>query len=138
MKMINSVKMEVENLKVNISTNTKDIAEYKAKMLSSAGENASNAESVTINAHSTGNNANYSLLNGPSDIGGKCPSPTYVYYHQGIDYCCCGHGCCWERCILSKPPAQCLQNVTNSKWIYSKELGYFQAFQFKNDYQLAN
>ena len=56
MKMINSVKMEVENLKANISANTKDIADYKAKMLNNAVEIASNAENVTINAHTTGRN----------------------------------------------------------------------------------
>ena len=138
MKMINSVKMEVENLKVNISTNTKDIADYKAKMLSYAGEIASNVENVTINAHSTGKNASYSFLNGPSDVGGKCPSPTYVYNHQGKDFCCCGHGCCWDKCILSKPPPGCLQNVPNSTWIHSKHLGYFQAFQLQNEDQFAN
>jgi len=30
------------------------------------------------------------------------------------------------------PPVDCLQNVPKSKWIYSKNLGYHQAFQFQS------
>ena len=48
-----------------------------------------------------------------------------------LDYCCCKPGCCWARCLGTKssiPPNDCLKNVPNSQWIYSEDLGYFQAF----------
>merc|ERR1712224_38010 len=34
------------------------------------------------------------VIIGPSDVGGTCPSPSYKYWK----YCCCGAGCCWEKC----------------------------------------
>lgn len=66
------------------------------------------------------------MISGPSDFGGHCPSPTYKYRESGIDYCCCSNACCWERCVFSTPPADCLPS--GHQWIYSAELGYFQAF----------
>ena len=66
-----------------------------------------------------------------SDVGGECPSPSYLYEYAGVDYCCCGDGCCWNECSYSTPPADCLQNVPDSQWIYSEDLGYFQAWQSK-------
>ena len=66
---------------------------------------------------------------GPSDVGGQCPSPSFKYTEAGVDYCCCGAGCCWEKCTYSTPPADCLQDVSDSQWIYSEDLGYFQGFQ---------
>ena len=65
------------------------------------------------------------LLFGPSDVGGQCPTPTFKYG----DKCCCSNGCCWEKCVRSTPPKECLQNVPNSQWIYSEDLHYFQAYQ---------
>ena len=47
----------------------------------------------------------------------------------GIDYCCCGDACCWDKCRYEMPPVDCLQSIPNSQWIYSEELGYFQAFK---------
>ena len=69
------------------------------------------------------------LLSGPSDVGGQCPSPSYKYVHAGVENCCCANGCCWIECSLSTPPQECLQNLPNSHWLYSEDLGYFQAFQ---------
>ena len=46
-----------------------------------------------------------------------------------IDYCCCGDACCWDKCRYETPPADCLQSIPNSQWIFSEELGYFQAFK---------
>ena len=73
------------------------------------------------------------LLSGPSDVGGQCPKPSSKYGEAGKDYCCCGNACCWKKCTYSKPPQECLQNVPNSQWIYSEDLGYFQAFQTKGN-----
>ena len=69
------------------------------------------------------------LITGPSDFGAPCPSPSYNEYRQsGKDYCCCSDGCCWDKCVSSQPPVDCLQGVSGGEWIYSVELGYFQAF----------
>jgi len=68
------------------------------------------------------------LLTGPDDVGGICPRSTYQFF----DECCCGGGCCWNSCATSSPPTNCLQGVSNSKWIFNCNLGYYQAFQSKN------
>ena len=68
------------------------------------------------------------LITGPPDLGAPCPSPSYKYTYSGIDYCCCYGGCCWDKCASSAPPTNCLQGVSGGEWIYSAELGYFQAF----------
>ena len=73
------------------------------------------------------------LLSGPSDVGGQCTAPSLIYREGGVDYCCCGNACCWDRCTYSTPPQECLQNVPNSQWIYSEDLGYFQAFQTRGN-----
>ena len=73
------------------------------------------------------------LLSGPLDVGGQCPTPSFEYGHAGVDYCCCAKHCCWKRCTFSTPPLECLQNVTKSQWIYSEDLGYFQAFQTRGN-----
>ena len=73
------------------------------------------------------------LLSGPYDVGGQCPSPSYEYVHDGVDYCCCDNECCWDKCSLSPPPEECLENIPNSQWVYSKEHGYFQAFQTRGN-----
>ena len=66
------------------------------------------------------------FLTGPSDFGEPCPSTTFKYTYAGRDYCCCGAGCCWDKC--GAPPSDCLQGVPGGTWIYSVELNYFQAF----------
>jgi len=66
-------------------------------------------------------------IDGPLNVGGKCPSPTYEYTHQGIDYCCCGDGCCWDKCTYDTPPDECLANVPNSSWYYDQGDGYWRA-----------
>ena len=71
----------------------------------------------------------YHQIFGPSDVGGQCPMPSYKYREEGIDYCCCGSGCCWNRCTRKTPPDDCLQNIPNSQWIYTEDHDYFQAFQ---------
>ena len=69
------------------------------------------------------------LITGPSDFGAPCPSPSYNEYRQsGKDYCCCSDGCCWDKCVSSQPPVDCLQGVSGGEWTYSVKLGYFQAF----------
>ena len=68
-------------------------------------------------------------INGPSDVGGQCPAPTYTYAQGEKEFCCCADGCCWTRCLMSTPPSDCLQGIPNSQWIYSEELGYYQAFR---------
>ena len=70
---------------------------------------------------------NLKPLIGPSDVGGQCPSPTFPY--GSGKYCCCANGCCWSGCTFTEPPADCLQNVPNSYWIYSQDLGVYQAMQ---------
>ena len=69
-----------------------------------------------------------SLITGPSDVGAQCPSPSY----ESNNVCCCSDGCCWDKCWgnwdkFTPPPVDCLQAVPRSEWIYSTELGHFQA-----------
>jgi len=55
---------------------------------------------------------------------GECPSPTYEYTESlGIPYCCCGNGCCLDKCTRDTPPEDCLANIPNSKWYYHQGLG---------------
>ena len=70
------------------------------------------------------------MITGPSDFGAPCPSPTYDYTYSGVDYCCCSDGCCWDRCVSSAPPADCIQGLFGGEWRYSAELGYFQAYAY--------
>jgi len=70
-------------------------------------------------------------LIGPLDVGGQCPSPTYEYTYAGEDYCCCGDGCCWDKCTWSTPPADCIENVAYSQWIYLQDLDYHKAIARK-------
>ena len=59
----------------------------------------------------------------------SCPLPTdRAKSKNALDICCCSVNCCWDKCTFSTPPSDCLKNVTNSQWIYSQKLGYFQAF----------
>ena len=66
------------------------------------------------------------MLNGPFDVGGSCPSPTYK---DNEIYCCCREDCCWSKCNLASPPEDCLKNVVNSQWVYNYEVGYYMAIQ---------
>ena len=65
------------------------------------------------------------LLVGPDDVGGICPASTYMWRGQ----CCCGASCCWDQCDWSTPPATCIQEVPDSRWIFNTNLVYYQAFK---------
>jgi len=75
------------------------------------------------------------VLSTPSDfVGGQCPLPSAIYRHEdGKDYCCCDRNCCFNKCTLDEPSFECLKNVPNSQWIFSEELGYWQAFQYNSE-----
>ena len=64
------------------------------------------------------------VISGPSDVGGTCPSGTYKYFQA----CCCGHGCCWDVCRDANPPDSCIAQVEGAQWIYNSGLGYYQAY----------
>merc|ERR1719414_1184146 len=68
---------------------------------------------------------NSTLISGPQDVGGKCPSSIQTYQET----CCCGNSCCWDNCRWDNPPDDCLNTIPNSKWIWNEELGYYQAVQ---------
>ena len=53
------------------------------------------------------------LLIGPKDVGGNCPSPSYKWRNN----CCCANGCCWKDCDKKTPPQSCLNGVPNSQWV---------------------
>ena len=57
---------------------------------------------------------------------------------DGKEYCCCEDNCCYNKCTLEKPPRICLRYVPNSQWIYKKDLGYFQAFQYGKNHEMYN
>ena len=72
---------------------------------------------------------NQETLIGPSDVGGTCPAGTYNYRKRGSNSCCCGHNCCFGRCLsreLSKY-TDCLSGVPNSAWEWNNDLRYYQA-----------
>jgi hypothetical protein len=60
------------------------------------------------------------MITGPSDLGAPCPSPSYESTYSGIDYCCCSDGCCWDKCVSSAPPTNCLRGVSEGKVIIEK------------------
>ena len=68
-------------------------------------------------------------ISGPSDVGGICPNPTYEFLHYDNKVCCCGDGCCWDRCILKVPPKDCLKEVSTAGWKFNAKLGYYQAIR---------
>ena len=72
------------------------------------------------------------LLVGPQDVDGSCPSPTHKYRNN----CCCQHGCCWGNCRKRNPPQNCLDGVPNSRWIKDNEKGYYIAVRNWNDSDL--
>ena len=72
------------------------------------------------------------LLNGPKDIGKKneagefvltCPSTSFGYG----DVCCCGAGCCWDKCVWPNAPEDCLKGVPNSQWAFNTDKIYWRA-----------
>ena len=68
------------------------------------------------------------MLRGPADIGRDCPNPSYPYVYAGITDCCCSDGCCWNGCSWSTPPADCLEGIPSSQWIYNKQAGNYHVF----------
>ena len=48
--------------------------------------------------------------------------------HEFNNKCCCGSGCCWNKCSLSEPPKECLDEIAMAHWIFNASLGYYQAF----------
>ena len=71
------------------------------------------------------------LINGPAEIVGivgDCPHPSYQLTWQGTVYCCCDSGCCWDDCSWSTPPADCIEGIPNSQWIYNKQAGSYHVF----------
>ena len=69
------------------------------------------------------------IVNGPSDVGGKCPAPSGSYSHgsTGTTSCCCKHGCCWDNCVSEFPPKDCLKGVPGAEWKYFNYLGGYKA-----------
>jgi hypothetical protein len=70
----------------------------------------------------------------PSEFGDQCPSPSKLTLNADLSAtCCCSPGCCFDKCAKERPDYECLlDNVPNSQWIYSKELGYWQTKQYKS------
>ena len=68
-------------------------------------------------------------IKGPSDVGGTCPPPTYVYNWEGTNFCCCGENCCWDRCLSSEKDKypDCLSGVPNTSWEYNSDKGFYEA-----------
>ena len=48
--------------------------------------------------------------------------------HEFNNKCCCGSGCCWNKCSSSEPPKECLDEIAMAQWIFNESLGYYQAF----------
>ena len=69
------------------------------------------------------------ILNGPSDVGGKCPEPSYRYKHSGkhLPACCCEDACCWGWCRSKFPPKDCLDGVPGAEWKYFDYDGSYKA-----------
>ena len=82
-----------------------------------------------ISSYQLQNHASFTgtYLSGPSDTGGSCPSGSGPYSEAGIDYCCCGGGCCWDKCNWSDPPDSCIAQISGASWVYNSSEGYFQA-----------
>ena len=65
------------------------------------------------------------LLIGPSDVGGTCPTPTYPYREGASrETCCCGNGCCWDKCIdhIVDDYPDCLDSVSGAFWEWDNDL----------------
>ena len=65
-------------------------------------------------------------ISGPSDVGGSCPEGTKLYTETDVEYCCCGDGCCWDRCKWREPPENdCLP--PGAVWQQDDNTGHFHA-----------
>ena len=53
----------------------------------------------------------------------QCPSPSTPYN----EHCCCGSGCCWDRCVWPNPPEDCIKGVQNSQWAFNTDKIYWRA-----------
>ena len=51
-----------------------------------------------------------------------------ILSHEFNNKCCCDSGCCWNKCSLSEPPKECLDEIAMAQWIFNASLGYYQAF----------
>ena len=51
----------------------------------------------------------------------------HVLSYEFNNKCCCDSGCCWNKCALSKPPKECLEEIAMGQWIFNESLGYYQA-----------
>ena len=67
--------------------------------------------------------SSFLALVGPSDVGGTCPTKSYVYTWERTEYCCCGGNCCWVRCTWTEPPASCLP--PGAAWHYNTKKGFY-------------
>ena len=68
------------------------------------------------------------VITGPSDARGSCVAGSYSHKKEGeFERCCCGKGCCWDKCDWEEPPRNCLPPMT--QWKQNDKLGYFQAVQ---------
>ena len=75
-------------------------------------------------------------LVGPSDANGSCPAPSYKYLEAGVDHCCCGNDCCWNKCtraakklIDRNEPGKlnrCLPPGVGAAWKINETFNYFQ------------
>ena len=72
----------------------------------------------------------YQPISGPSDVGGSCPAGTNLYKEAEVEYCCCGDGCCWDRCTFQDPPKDnCLP--PGAVWQRDGNTGHFRALMGK-------
>ena len=51
-----------------------------------------------------------------------------ILSHEFNTKCCCDSGCCWNKCSLSEPPKECLDEIAMAHWIFNASVGYYQAF----------
>ena len=69
-----------------------------------------------------------SAMKGPRNVGfaGQCPSPSYKDGSQ----CCCGEGCCWNKCTWDNPPNGCLNGLYKAHWLFDSDKEQFFAVNY--------
>ena len=69
-----------------------------------------------------------SPMKGPRNVGfaGQCPSPSY----QDGSKCCCGEGCCWNKCTWDNPPNGCLNGLYKAHWLFDSDKEQFFAVNY--------
>ena len=68
-------------------------------------------------------------IDGPDDVGGVCPKPSYAKeLDDGTEYCCCSENCCWNNCTATNITEyeSCLQDVSGTEWVFNPTFEYFQ------------